>query len=57
MNTTIFKSEKEAKVYKIVSAKDQGIYKAGEFIRNVKTDRIELLNVGSKYELIVTEVE
>ena len=44
MTTTIFKNENKAKVYEIRSAKDQGIYKAGELIRTVKTDNIEKLN-------------
>lgn len=57
METIIFKSEKKAKVYEIRSAKNQGIYKAGELIRTVKTDNInELLNDG-QYEVTATEIK
>jgi len=56
MTTTIFKNEKKAKVYEIRSAKDQGIYKAGELIRTVKTDNIEKLNENGQYKVIATEV-
>ena len=56
MTTTIFKSEKNAKVYEIRSAKDQGIYKAGELIRTVKTDNIEKLNENGQYQVTATEV-
>lgn len=57
MKTIIFKSEKKAKVYEIRSAKNQGIYKAGELIRTVKTDNInELLNDG-QYEVTATEIK
>lgn len=57
MTTTIFKNEKKAKVYKIRSAKDQGIYKAGELIRTVKTDNIEKLNENGQYQVTATEVK
>ena len=56
MTTTIFKNENKAKVYEIRSAKDQGIYKAGELIRTVKTDNIEKLNENGQYQVIATEV-
>ncbi|MCB9032239.1 MAG: hypothetical protein H6553_00220 [Chitinophagales bacterium] len=57
MKTIIFKSEKKAKVYEIRSAKNQGIYKAGELIRTVKTDNInELLNDG-QYEVTAAEIK
>lgn len=57
MKTIIFKSEKKAKVYEIRSAKNQGIYKAGELIRTVKTDNInELLNDG-QYQVTATEIK
>ena len=57
MKTIIFKSEKKAKVYEIRSAKNQGIYKAGELMRTVKTDDInELLNVG-QYQVTANEIQ
>lgn len=56
MTTIIFKNEKKAKVYEIRSAKDQGVYKAGELIRRVKTDNIEKLNENGQYQVIATEV-
>ncbi len=57
MKKVIFKSEKKAKVYEIRSAKNQGIYKAGELIRTVKTDNInELLNDG-QYQVTATEIK
>lgn len=57
MTTTIFKNEKNAKVYEIRSAKNQGIYKAGELIRTVKTDNIEKLNENGQYQVTATEVK
>ncbi len=56
MTTIIFKNEKNAKVYEIRSAKEQGIYKAGELIRTVKTDNIEKLNENGQYQVTATEV-
>jgi len=57
MKKVIFKSEKKAKGYEIRSAKNQGIYKAGELIRTVKTDNInELLNDG-QYQVTATEIK
>lgn len=57
MTTTIFKNENKAKVYEIRSAKNQGIYKAGELIRTVKTDNIEKLNENGQYQVTATEVK
>ena len=57
MKTIIFKSEKNAKVYEIFSAKNQGVYKRGELLRIVKTDNIDKLNEDSKYSIIAKEVE
>lgn len=57
MTTTIFKSEKNAKVYEIRSAKAQGIYAAGELIRKVKTDNINELTINGQYEVIATEIK
>ena len=56
MTTTIFKSEKNAKVYEIRSAKAQGVYANGELIRIVKTDNIEELTSGLQYEVIITKI-
>ena len=56
MKSIIFKSEKNAKVYEIRSAKDQGVYKAGELIRTVKTDNINELNRDAQYQYTATEV-
>lgn len=57
MTTTIFKSEKNAKVYEIRSAKAQGVYAAGELIRVVKTDKINELTNGQQYEVTATEIK
>ena len=57
MKTTIFKSEKNAKVYEIRSAKKQGVYAAGELIRVVKTDKINELTNGQQYEVTATEIK
>jgi hypothetical protein len=56
MKAIIFKSEKNAKVYEIRSAKKQGIYDAGELIRVVKTDKIKELTNGQQYEVTATEI-
>lgn len=57
MTTIIFKSEKKAKVYEIRSAKNQGIYKAGEIVRTVKTDNINEITNGQQYEVTATEIK
>lgn len=57
MTTIILKSEKNAKVYEIRSAKNQGIYKAGELIRTVKTDNINEITNGLQYEVTATEIK
>jgi hypothetical protein len=56
MATTIFKSEKNAKVYEIRSAKAQGVYSANELIRIVNTDNIEELTSGLQYDVIINEI-
>jgi hypothetical protein len=57
MTQVIFKSEKNAKVYEIRSAKNQGCFKTGELMRKVKTDNIEKLNQDGQYQVIATEVK
>ena len=57
MKTIIFKSEKNAKVYEIRSAKAQGIYAAGELIRIVKTDKIEELTNDTYQQVTAIEVK
>ena len=57
MTTTIFKSEKNAKVYEIRSTKSQGVYAAGELIRVVKTDKINELINEQQYEVKATEIK
>jgi hypothetical protein len=57
MSTVIFKSEKNAKIYEIRSAKAQGVYTAGELIRVVKTDKIEKLIENGQYEVTATEIK
>jgi hypothetical protein len=57
MNTIIFKSEKNAKVYKIRSAKTQGCYSKNELIRIVKTDNITNLTNDQQYEVTATEIK
>jgi hypothetical protein len=57
MKAIIFKSEKNAKVYEIRSAKNQGCYKENELLRTVKTDNInELINNG-QYQEIAIEIK
>lgn len=43
MTTIIFKNEKRAKAYEIKAAVSHHIYRAGELIRKVKTDKIDEL--------------
>lgn len=60
MKTIIFYPERKKlnlKSYKITSSKDQGVYKKGEFIHNVKTDDINKLNQDGQYEFIATEIK
>lgn len=57
MTTTIFKSEKKAKIYEIRSSKKQGIYSENELIRIVKTDNINEIINGLQYEVTSTEVK
>jgi len=57
MKTLIFKSEKNAKVYEIRSAKDQGAYKAGELVNTIKTDNINEAISGTQYEYATKEVK
>lgn len=56
MKTVIFKSEKTAKVYQVISLINQGCYKRGEVIRTVKTDNIEKLNSDAQYQITVREI-
>lgn len=57
MTTTIFKSEKKAKIYEIRSSKNQGIYSENELIRIVKTDNINEIINGLQYEVKSTEIK
>lgn len=57
MKTIIFKSEKNAKVYEIRSAKNQGMYSANELVRTVKTDNINSVINDTQYEYTATEVK
>ena len=57
MKTIIFKSEKKAKVYQVISVKSQGVYSEGEVIRTVKTDNIEKLNNDGQYQVTFKEVK
>ena len=57
MTTIIFKSEKNAKVYEVRSAKNQGCYKENELIRVVRTDKIENLINDGQYQEIASEVK
>ena len=50
MKTVIYKNENKAKTYKLTSKIDQGVYNAGDFIMNIKTDNIELFISDSNYE-------
>ena len=56
MTTIIFKSEKNAKVYQVISSISQGVYSQGEVIRTVKTDNIEKLSSDSQYQVIYKEL-
>jgi hypothetical protein len=57
MTTIIFKSEKNAKVYEVRSAINQGCYKENELIRVVRTDKIENLINDGQYQEIASEVK
>jgi hypothetical protein len=57
MKAIIFKSEKNAKVYEIRATKTDGIYKAGELIRTIKTDDIEEATTGQQYQVTATEIK
>ena len=57
MKTIIFKSEKKARVYEIRSAKDQGVYKAGELVRTVKTDNIKEVIQDDQYQFTAIEIK
>ena len=57
MKTIIFKSEKNAKIYQVISAKAQGVYAQGEIMRTVKTDNIEKLNNDGQYQVSIKEVK
>ena len=54
MKEIILKNAKKAKIYKYYSAKDQGVYKKGEFIYRIKTDMPEEILKGS-YEVYFVE--
>jgi len=57
MTTTIFKSERKAKIYEIRSSKNQGIYLKDELIRTVKTDNINEIINGLQYEVKSIEIK
>lgn len=57
MKTIIFKSEKNAKIFQIISTKNQGVYSHNEIIRIVKTDNIEKILEDSKYSVMAKEVK
>jgi hypothetical protein len=57
MKTIIFKSEKNAKVYEIRSAKAQGVYAENELIRIVKTDNVKELINECMHEVTAIEVK
>ena len=57
MKTIIFKSEKNAKIYQVISSIAQGVYSQGEVIRTVKTDNIEKLSTDSQYQVNYKEVK
>jgi len=56
MKTIIFKSEKNAKIYKEIALTSDGVYNKGEVIRTVKTDKIENLTNGM-YQTTFEEVK
>lgn len=57
MNTTIFKNEKNAKVYEVRAAKSFHIFSKGELIRKVKTDNIYLCTDNYlKDEITIREI-
>lgn len=57
MKTIIFKSEKNAKVYEVRSAINQGCYSQNELMRTIKTDNIENLINDGQYKEIAIEVK
>ena len=56
MTTYIFKNEKKAKVYQIVSTKNQGCYSENEIVRIVKTDIVSEIVNNFQYKVIAVEV-
>ena len=57
MKTLIFKSENKAKTYRVVSKKDQGIYKKDELIFVIKTDDIKAaISNSQQYQYEAIEV-
>lgn len=46
MITVIFKSEKKAKIYAILSKNNEAVYEKGELIAKVKTDDIYSYMIG-----------
>ena len=57
MKSIIFKSEKKAKNYEIRSAINQGVYKANELIRTIRTDNIDEIVNSEQYKLFATEIK
>lgn len=55
MITVIFKSNKKAKIYSILSKEDCGIYEKGEFIASVETDDIHAYLID-KHDFTFKEV-
>ncbi len=57
MKTIIYKSEKNAKIYEIRSAKEQGCYKENELMAIVKTDIIENVINDGQYQEKAVEIK
>lgn len=57
MKTIIFKSEKNAKVFEIISTVKQHIYSENELIRTVKTDNISKLLEDEKLTVTTKEIK
>jgi hypothetical protein len=56
MTTYIFKNEKKAKVYQIVSTKNQGCYSENEVVRIIKTDIVSEIVNNFQYKVIAVEI-
>jgi hypothetical protein len=56
MKKVIFKSEKKAKTYKVLSTKVQGCYNENEVLFSITTDDINQVLYSQQYEVKAIEI-